>query len=223
MSTHELDNRCWHDYYFWIGPHDQAQPDHCFWIDLFILDYILGDLLRQDAGTAPWIIHRRTKPDDKGHEFKLSCFALPEKAKALEDSIRSHPGFEAYLRFFASPVPPNPPFQRLKHESEHVPWRDFSGGRWPKEFNRPYSHYAYGFSRAYLELIAEVIDGLGQPRPDPNDPQSLATFYAQVRRKADDLWTSQGYEPFLHQVGAVFGYAWIEVRPRGLKGMQLIL
>lgn len=213
----------WHDFHFWIEPLDENTRT---WIDLFLLDAVIGNTLRNKNLLDPpsaltWLIHRRWGNDDDGHEFKFSCYCNESIASDLNDTLLSHcRAYDTYRTTLARCWPQRPSPYKHEPSSDTRPWREWD--KWPEEFFRPWMFFICGLSRTLLELI-DSVQAVPSPltRPDPTNVAAVESFYTEVERRVSKLWRENGHEPFLHQLNAMFGYADIICVPRRVSGMLM--
>jgi hypothetical protein len=212
-------SQIWYDYFFRIEEFNPNPPNWRTWIDLFLLDAVIGESLRTQPDDLSWLIHRRWVPDEAGHEFKFSCYCSFDAANRLDQSIRNLQAFQLYEKQLATYS------RRARYEC--VPGSAlFPRGEawWPTEIPAPWTGFICGASRCLLELIIEVKRGPRLPCAPPvmHDVKSIEQFYGQIEYMVDSVWQGYGQHAFLHHLNAVFGYLPLICTPAGRRDAMLI-
>jgi hypothetical protein len=170
--------------------------------DLLIAHKIIAPAMAQSKGSIRlWRFHRRAARDEAGHQFSFIFYASAETAYQIFDALRSNALLEEMklAGVIIADIYDCP--DRIGKPRIN----DTSDPNWPSALQKSWPYYIMGVSQMWLNLIAETVMDMPQPRAalalDENEQ-----LYKEVDAIITSLWEINGRHAFLHHLNAMFGY-----------------
>jgi len=148
----------WHSFTFQIARTKNGETQ--WWVDIFILDRILRDILEaEQAEVSLWRIHRRGEGGGHEQEFTLECRTYKEAADRIDKRIRENAGYTFLdshkLMKYVRPKPVAKP-------------DGLSETNWPAELKKAWPYYIHGVSKMFLEFAEQMKVRTQKESPDLN-------------------------------------------------------
>ena len=163
-----------------------------YWIDLYILDTIVRDVLEKYKGKIIlWRFHRRSENDKDGHMPSLLLFLNSKDIDKTENYIYN---IKLVKELCKSKVLK----QVLTWQEEGIDGQ--SDQRWDIEIANTWPYFAQGFSEMLLKLLDE-----GKFRRAYNEINLSMLFYRTLDRDITSLWRRWARHTFIHHLFCIFG------------------
>lgn len=195
----------WFSYQFRFKMQDDANP--LWWLDLFVVDTIVRDVLEQYRDECHlWRFHRRAMHDASGHKLSFLCRTANDISESIHEVASSH----ATTRF-------------LKEKSLLLDYTKeecgsdveaTSDSSWSHEVKKAWPFFIMGVSEMILELITQIKGQHGNLASE-NDLSSIENYYQSINERFTAIWRNEASHAFLHHFNAMFGYAPVFVQPCG--------
>lgn len=180
------------------------------WIDVFITDTIVRDVVRKKKSEiAFWRVHRRRKRDEHGHELSFDCCAEKNTGESIRDTILLNPAYRlltANELLSAGNVTLQERGQAIDTLTRDEPW--------PPELQRAWPYFILGVSQMYLDLMQHIKAQIPNfPAADLSniDIEEIARSYTVLDKELACIWQQFGSHAFLHHLSAAFGYNAIRI------------
>jgi len=191
-------------------------PEECdgpLWhVDALLADRVVAPVLnRRRSDIVLWRFHRRAARDDAGHQFSFVFFATRKTADRIYDAIRNNRMLKA-LEASGTIVAVKVDDTRIIAKPDPC---DTSDARWPFSIKKSWPYFIMGASEMWLDLISQAARRCSA-KDEPSSPESALEYYRRVNERVEELWRQEGGHALLHHLNALFGYAPLKIRNRGL-------
>ena len=179
-------------------------------LDTLIAHQILKPVLAtEENNVLLWRVHRRSAPDEAGHQFSFKFYSSRQAASRIFSILK--PNFLIKM-LKKEQVVKEVLFDDLR-KKELTGIGDVSDQyAWPEVIQDTWPYYIEGVSRCWLKLVDTVAADKGEV-PDHNTTDLLG-YYQEVNDKLAGLWQNFGGHAYLHHLHAVFGWVPVSVNPR---------
>jgi hypothetical protein len=188
----------------------EKQPPK-WWLDIFIIDTIVRDVISENLGVISlWRVHRRATQDEIGHQLTLLCYTTDSTAKTVDELIKQHKSFKILQNKNL--------LREYIHEHAGSRFEETSDRNWPKELQKSWPYYIKGVSEMFLALI-EQFRIQSSSTNNQTDFALIETFYIDLNKRLTLLWQQEGSHAFFHHINALFGYVPLVAKPMTISGI----
>jgi hypothetical protein len=195
--------------------HFQLRFEHPakWWIDIYLIDTVFRNIIAEHRNELKlWRFHRRSAPNEKGHQFSFLCYINETNVSQIESDIFEHPSVVF--------LDQNDLLLNKLNDNCGSNFEDTSDPNWPIEIQKSWPYYIMGVSEMLLNLIEQIKQS--HSSYDDNDISSVESYYVELNNKLIDVWYHEGSHVFLHHLNALFGYFPLIARPQQVDGMNVI-
>lgn len=188
-------------------------PQPQWWLDIYLIDTTFRNVISVHVDDfILWRFHRRSAPDQSGHQLSFLCYIDESLVPQIENKIFSH----SSITFLENEG-------LLLNKLNDTPGpqiEDTSDPSWPIEVQKSWPYYIKGVS----EMLIDLIEQLKQTGPTQtgNDLRGAEAYYSSLNDRMNSLWLKEGSHAFLHHLNALFGYSPVTIIPRRINGMDIV-
>jgi len=199
----------WQEFRFLVAQPPKPDDPFRWWIDLLLLDEVVGRLVDQQKWPiGDWHVHRAAKHtppnEESGHVFLFACRAPGDCASEINTEIDKN---DALKFLVTSKLVERPPFRpRVDEAPEH----ELSGeSHWDPLLRQVWPCFVGGVSETLLRLTRRALVESGY-RASPHgwasaDLQYVEALYRQAHGRLSALWAAH-WRDLVHHVRALLGY-----------------
>lgn len=198
----------------------EGKSEPKWWLDLFILDNIVRDLISDNRKNIKlWRFHRRAARDHSGHQLTIYCYTQKKVGYSINNQLLESDLFELLNKTNL--------LKEYQWNEEHGSERnmnkieDTSDPNWPIEIKKAWPFYIMGVCDMFLDLIKNLSENMTNKRPKIASLKRVEPadiYYRELNKLVSDTWNINGNHAFFHHINAIFGYVPLSIYPRSISG-----
>lgn len=173
-----------------------------WYMDVYLAHKIVKPVLdRYGRDIDLWRFHRRAARDRGGHQFSFIFFSPPAVAEAIYKAVRD----DKQLRVVEAMGLINKVKYQDTGSNQQSMIQDTSDKSWSLPVQKSWPYFIMGVSDMWLRLIDELVQQ-DSGKVSFSDYNDVLSFYADIEKKVNEVWRTEGNHAFLHHLNALFGY-----------------